>query len=61
MSSTLRTQFLIKYRAMTKEERLEVMQFDGQPCTWDVFMIEIYNFTKMGQQMLKQLKVENKL
>lgn len=61
MPSTLRTRFMLKYRSMSKEQRMEVMQFDGQPCTWNVFMIEIYNYTKMGQEMLRQLNKEGKL
>lgn len=62
MPSTLRTQFLIKYKAMSKDERNEViLDYNGQPFTWNPIYIEVFNFTKIGQEMLRQLKDEGKL
>lgn len=56
-----RQKFMRKYEAMSQEERLEQMMFEGEPCTWNVFYIEIYNQTASGDRMLQQLFDRGKL
>lgn len=62
MPSTLRTQFLMKYNKMSKDKRNEiVLDYNGQPFTWNPIFIEVYNYTRIGQKMLLQLRDEGKL
>lgn len=53
--------FMKKYSSMSDDERREVMYYKNEPCTWNVFYIEIWNKTMMGKIMLNQLIKEKKI
>lgn len=54
--------FLQKYKYLSREERCEIiLEFHGEPYTWNPIMIEVRNDTAIGEKMLEQLVEEGKL
>lgn len=62
VKNDIRSQFIRKYKSLTKKKRDQmILFFNGEPYTWNPIYVEVKAKSKLGMEMLHQLRREKKL
>ena len=58
----LHQRFMLRYNKLNKKQRAElVLEFEGEPYTWNPIYIEVYNKTSLSHRLLAAMLKEGKL